>query len=138
MNKFQIPQFPAVRGKFNDQDSYAEQAQSKIAEMLESDNNHQFGVVTCGMGGGYLVDFTEDEYQNHPIKLFAFLIKPEREYENAAEMIKDFWQCDVTEVQEMFDKDLEVDLSEIPVSYVFETQEEADEWLVDFNQEKED
>ncbi len=50
--KYKMPSFP-VGGNFEDQESYAAGVRKTVAEMLERESD-QFGIVRCGMGGGYV------------------------------------------------------------------------------------
>jgi hypothetical protein len=146
MKKFIMPQYPAVIGKFEDQDSYAKHGQATIAAMLESGDCNQFGVVRCGMGGGYMVPLDEN-FESHPVELLVFTVKPSREYENAAEVVEDTWGITCEEMEEAWNDALARDiadeedafrLKDVPVAYLFETPEQAQAWLEEYNEEKGD
>lgn len=138
MNKFSIPSFP-VSGRFDDQESFAKQSREVIAELIRSGGG-DFGVVYCGVGGGYLVNFSKDDYWCHPVKSFVAVVKPGKEPANAAEHVEAEWSgCKVKE-EERWAKGLDrekFDLSEISVEYLFETDEEARAWLDEYEQENE-
>lgn len=146
MKQFSMPQYPAVRGKFEDQDSYAKYGQATIAEMIERGDCKQFGVVTCGMGGGYVVPLDEN-FECHPVELLVFTVKPAREYKNAAEVVEATWDVSVEEQEEVWNKALDRNrsdnedafrLKDIPVAYLFETPVQAQEWLEEYNESEAD
>jgi hypothetical protein len=140
MQKYHIPQYPAVPGKFRDQDDFARTARATIARMIQAEDCNLFGQVTCGVGGGYIVPLDED-FEQHPVELFVFIVRPPKEYQSAAEVIADTWAIDVEEQEDAWNEVLGRNirdpedayiLADIPVAYVFENQQDAQSWLNDY------
>lgn len=137
MKQFRIPQFPAVRGRFRDQDGYAAQAQSKIADMLETGSD-QFGVVTEGVGGGYVLDLSADEYRLHPVSTIVCMFKPTSNYTEAADLIRDTWDStDVEEEEALWSKSLGHDFkfADVAVAYLFDDAAAAAAWLSEYQED---
>lgn len=122
MKKYSIPSFP-VSGRFEDQESYAAAIRSQIAKMVEEYDDTYFGVVRCGMGGGYAVDFAEN-WQPHPIELCVFLTKEDAtKYRSLADVVAE-WLMTAEEMNKASDiKDF--DCREIPCAYIFESFDDA-------------
>jgi hypothetical protein len=140
MKKFSLPSFP-VSSRFDDQESFAKQSRQVLAEIIRSGAG-DFGVVYCGVGGGYLVNFSKDDYWCHPVEDFVAVVKPDKEPANAAEHVEAEWGgCKVKDEEERWARGLdweEFNLSEINVEYLFETDEEAQAWLEEYEQENEE
>jgi len=136
MKKFNIPSFP-VSGRFDDQRAFAEQSREFLTETLEDWSDMlraygAFGVVRKGFAGGYLVDFVQPDCYIHPVSEFVCLLKPEEAFENATAFIRQVWAQPPEEEEASWRKaldDPDFRLADIPVSYLFETEEEARQWL---------
>jgi hypothetical protein len=134
MNQYTLPT-PPVSGNFTDQEDFAKSVNSAVRKMIidqrDGGANDCFGEVQCGLGGGYAVDLSNEDgnYFFHPIERVVMLVKPEKEYPSFAELINDRWLTTAQEEQEGWECD--IDLSEVPVEYVFETIPEAEAWLKD-------
>ncbi len=137
MKQYGLPSFPPLAGIFTDNDGFAQQAQDTVIALLERGDCDLFGVVTCGVGGGYLVPLDED-FECHPVEKFVFLFKPARDYENAAAVVAATWGVDCAEMEADWNAAIgtadAVRLEEIPVCYLFESRAEAETWLSELNQ----
>lgn len=128
METFTIPTYP-INKKYEDEFDYAGSVRQYLCSIIESEEFCQhFGVVRCGMGGGYVIDFSENDYWEHYIELCVFVVKPEKDYKTFAEVIESEWSTTVQEVEAEFNESMGFRASEIPCLYVFETEAEAREW----------
>lgn len=122
MKKYSIPSFP-VSGRFEAQESYAAAIRAQIAKMVEDDDDTYFGVVRCGMGGGYAVDFTEN-WECHPVELCVFLTKEDAtKYRSLADVAAE-WPMTAEEMNKASDIE-NFDCREVPCAYLFETFDAA-------------
>jgi hypothetical protein len=131
MKKYNMPSFP-VAGKFEDQESYAAGVRKTVAEMLERESG-QFGLVRCGMGGGYALDFSEEDYWLHPVEMLVFVVKPETDYANMAEVVDATWGTSAAEENKGWETE-GFDCAQVPVAYMFETEAEAQAWLAEYKE----
>jgi len=131
MKQYKMPSFP-VGGNFEDQESYAAGIRKTVAGMLERESD-QFGVVRCGVGGGYAIDFSEDGYWLHPVELLVFVVKPEREYATMAEVVNETWSTSAEEENKGWEVEC-FDCARVPVAYLFETTAEANAWLLEYTE----
>ena len=131
MNQYFIPTYPAVgRGRYIDQDDYADDAHRKISEMIIDENfDCYFGVVEQGMGGGYLVDFAEDWFR-YPIQVCVFLVKPQgADTATLADVAAlPTWAENYQRLNALSECD-GWDCRDVPVKWAFEFAADARAWL---------
>ena len=129
MKKIPVQPYPAVVGRYKDQDDFAENAYQSVKKAIEAEEwGEIFLVETCGVGGGFYVAVTETTEKWAP-DYVVFLLNPEKEYKNFAEVAKDenFSEEEYLDAERLDEgytaKNVDVR------GYFFKTKKEAKLWL---------
>lgn len=142
MKKYTIPSLeyvsPHGRYEYECKVRFCKYVASKLEDFLDPDedfpegDSFTFGVVK-EYPSDYAVDFFEDDYFLHPIGEVVFLFKPKTDYANMADVVNSTWSCTPAEAnEEWFTAYPDFDCAEVSVSYLFEDEVEAKEWLAEW------
>lgn len=128
MKKASIPSFP-VGGRFDDQEDFARNFRETV---MDKDETGGFGVCYCGVGGGYTVDMA-DEWMTHPTEEYVFMVKPARDYQTLAEVLRhEDWGMTPEEMDAECQRNNEGwTCEDVDVTWLFETEAEMKAWQED-------